>query len=1155
MNVINMPKEEAEELFYKFNDIHSERNVLLLGEKIRPEDIKTLFRLQWNTVITLMKKQEQIDELCLCLNNSTRRTLVLNHDIIERKLSTHSTGSSLSDVFDLNIIQLFDNSEEDSFHQNRKAKKILQKVLTNLLGTYGTLYCVGYSIEDSFLPNDLIECFIELEEKRNHDCIYMFGIECSFIDLTKYECNNVVLVAESLSELWDEYLKTYTSSEKDIYTENNDDLMIYIGGKTCFVPKSEIKDIMSFAQLLDFKTMTPTPKEKYRYRLWFASFLKHDMDTPKWYGYREKFYLKRDYHQQLIDVVNISLDQTKVLGHRAILLHGQSGSGKTIAMGLLAYKVFHEKKYPVIYISNPNVSFFNDGDDKKTNVYFERLKSCLQYLQNTKGANAILLIWDCSGHDRERFNYIKLYKCLKNYGINVVLVGTSYQLFSKSSTNKELYDIEASIAITEKDLLALELLLKKKARLDDEDSKFIIDHLRADLRNNRPNSENFLAILYNVFWNIRGDVANGIQKEFQRTLDDLKTAVNDDIGQYSFFTSITLKRYDQFKEKVRSLFGENIFDETIERFMILVAFFTYYNKEVSLDLAYSFLGVNSELIQKVLRAPIFSIQEYSDSITYKMRTRFEADLLLQSFYIFVKTDYKWIAHYLCELLYLIENDDFNSIAKNEIIEKITKIISGIGPNSNDLSDIKWPIREFVRYAPCIITSLYYAAEAVHDPRLIIQELSYSREYCNSIYRDASIREQQMTFDDFKSFFHDIFSPDEIDGLSPEDLEIELTDVIKDGNYFLNECDIIDFELRAYYDQIRIEVANSRISMGDESNLTEAIRICEGVLNDNTSAYAITAWLKAFNALLDQSSESNYEIIEKRMAFSEHAVQKNPDLLDDIYFVKEYLKAVKDNTQRINNEKLNIYHISSCQVVTSALLYCWIYAELHNKGIITTDDKAIRWNDAPKNSCISNAIYELMKTMEQYNDLVQSNSNCAFLYLQLYWLFYNEEPLSFKLEKQHTRFSLDNWKRIEEVAQIIINCTLNENVPFLHQSKYVLALSLIHQGNCHGAKHLFKEIKKKLDYGRYYVKHLICDESGIPFTYSGRNIRFNQDGRNEARMDVYQGNKLIASSAYFNRYNIVANSATVVDEFTRFDNNLMLGVGFMGISALKWDKGE
>lgn len=1196
-------KDHAWELHRSIVDF-SERNMLFLGSHFSPEKNSHILRLPWSTVFTTIQDEHKLGQLLRLLETDDRKVTHIHKSDALSEYTRLCGSNSSQDKRDLKVITIFEPSQAEETatsmiieRRNRQeATKILNHYAVNMLKNYGRFFFLGFDINDPLKPDDLLGCLVEITDARQGDeCIYFFDVMDELGELLNdfSEDSGIAHTPSSLEDFLKPHLDEADEDsiqDEDFYRfEKSSDIRFYADGHTVFIPRKEIKEIRPFAELLDFKKLTPEPKERYRYRLWFASFLNNDSLLPKWFGYKENFVLKRPFHDELINFVRKSLKNPGVSNHRPILLHGQSGSGKTVAMGLLAYTIFHEKQFPVIYITDPNVSFFDDTQND--NPHFNKLVSFLQYIQNNTKAKSVLLIWDCSGLDKERNDYIRLYRQLRNFGLNVVLVGTSYQLVGNENDPKSdtilsqktelspFLDILADVKLEDKDISSLDILLKKKARMDEDERKFVIDHLRKDMERNDGEEMNFLAMLYYVFWDIRDNLSHGVQKEFMETMNKLREYKPDPNSGY--FGQIALKNYETYQKLVTEHYTTERLRELIEDFTKITAIFTYYNKEISLDVVYNLLGTNLETLRYVLDAPIFSEQVYSNRISYRIRTKFEARLLLKSYNIDIQNDYRSIAEYICMILYRIESQFFNSSSESEIIESITRIISMIGPNSNPLNDTRWDDYDFCYLAPCFITALHLACIAVQDdPRLMVQELSLSREYCRYAHNTPEFNPLS-----YKEYFHffmkirkaewkaegvekvdwDKFESDEekdadyLDELADElgipsfdEYVPDLKEKLSIGEEFLEKNERLEQGRMVYFDQIKVDIANGLLTLGDDDSLKKAISQCERIVTSNMTGHAVVVWMKAHNKWAQRNDTENEVLIEKILSFAVNALQYNPEISNDRYFVREYFEALEMNTRNIGNRTLaELVSSMHCSHPTPAIIFCWVYSKLKQKEVIVCEDNRIIWNDVKGHENLKAEIDELLKVMNENADMIEVDSRCAYLRLQLYWLRHTGKPLNYKDEKQYVAMKLDEWKQVEKLCSGIITASGNSSSSmYTNHCKYVRALALIQMEQYDLAKALLREIKDDLVYMKHITKHIICDENGKPKKFSGNDVRLYDHDRSGGRVDVYTGTGKVLKEVYFNRFNITANTAQTIENGSRLED-LMMGIGFMGFSVLRW----
>ena len=123
--------------------------------------------------------------------------------------------------------------------------------------------------------------------------------------------------------------------------------------------------------------------------------------------------------------------------------------------------------------------------------------------------------------------------------------------------------------------------------------------------------------------------------------------------------------------------------------------------------------------------------------------------------------------------------------------------------------------------------------------------------------------------------------------------------------------------------------------------------------------------------------------------------------------------------------------------------------------------------------------------------------------------------------------------------------------YIYHCKYIKAIAYLQLGNYDSARKLLSEIKYKLNYMKVYTKHIICNSDGTPRLFSGKNVNLNDNDNSGGKLDMYTETGVSIKNVYFNRFNITANTAMVLEQNSRIEK-LMMGVGFMGINALRWE---
>ncbi len=1125
------------------------RNILFVGENFDFEKDSSVLDLKWNTVFTFLQEKEAVYKLQNLLQTDTRQVTLRDNNLEDAQKLAHQ-----HDYRNLNLISLWDDSK--TLRANKHiAEELINRFCAQSLLRFGYAYFVGYTEDGWFDAEERLMGAMTALFEREHCIVIDNCADTAFadfkeaIDAEKGNCNCFLLLKESLAAAW-KPLQTDNDEDWDdefaVETPDVNELLFFVNKKNMSMPKAKARSISSFARLLDYEELSPTPKPKYLHPSYFAAFLKNNTGYPKWFGYAEKYALERGFQKDLTEAVHNSLENPANFDHRPILLHGQSGAGKSVALGQLAYDIFHEKKFPVIYITNPTVTFSVDNkDNSEAAARYRDLFDFIKTLQDDYGAKSTLLIWDCSGFEYERTGYRKLYTYLRNGGLNVALVGTNYQLQNRQAQLKDFYDIPAEIKLNQEELAQFRAILKHKSGLE-------MDEVDAILRYS--NEENFLAILYNIFWDIRNDMSRGIYTEFRQTVKDILNAAPQTKAQDGLFGNIFVRNYEKFNAFISTIDQDRDNQSKLQDFSIYAAILTYFNMSISLDMIYDLLLVDTDTLIKVLNAPIFTTTEQFGNWHYRIRSRLEAEMLLRAYNMSPKSRNKEpFAIYICKLLYGIETAQFTSNSMEEAIEKVTRIISAIGPNSRENETLRWNSEDFYKYAPCLINALTEAGKACRDPRIMIQELTLTRELHAMLATDSVDLCSYETFYSVLKEARTVTDDGFFDLYNQESYIPSLDEKIEKAQSFLREEESCESSLRGYFAQIRIDIANGLIKRanGDLEMLRTAAKYCENVLkNATTDNYAITTWLWS-NIHLIKSTHSESErqaLAAEAINRADFSMQQSPERANDNYFVQACKELFSTSGEVIDLEKL----AEKLRVdPTPAMLYYCAYQECIQKGIIRIEPQ-FEWRSTQDTAMVKE-IYDRYFGAD-YFTVYAGDVKCLNLQMRLYWLMHNKMPLQLSGERQRTAFTLEQWQELNDLCELAKNLDATQNTFYLRfvralaqaQLGALSASSGAHFEECNNELTAIRNESRDGNFNQRPIpKYLLCNPDGTPILLKG-TIKTISETNGRGKMDVFVNGRVLPN-VHFNSNALSVNARPTAGDL---EEEICIGVGYMGISATR-----
>lgn len=326
-----------------------------------------------------------------------------------------------------------EDNEEDQYNEFREG---IKGVLQRLMQTTNHLYVIGYS-EDEF----------EISSFDRNICknsILFFGLsenKLSKTAVSRKDRFGFRFYEETLDELLPGNSQIDTLN--DTFENEDDSLLFYINGKMCAISRYELlstRNYISLANKFDVEGIVPYGREmQQRY---FMKFLESGSDSPpQWYAYapNTEFAVKRPFEAGLQYITNLALkgepmpDGKQYDSKKPIVLMGPPSSSKTVALGALAYYIYSQETYPVLFIRG-NIQKIVTSENR------EHLINLMQTINQLDANSKILLICDCSSH-QNTFTFAKsLASVLNNIGRRFVLVLSSYEHNENRGNEQDSYN-------------------------------------------------------------------------------------------------------------------------------------------------------------------------------------------------------------------------------------------------------------------------------------------------------------------------------------------------------------------------------------------------------------------------------------------------------------------------------------------------------------------------------------------------------------------------------------------------------------------------------------------------------------------------------------------------------------------------------------------
>lgn len=1102
----------------------NEPMLLFIGENFDYEKNNKLLDLPWSCIYESMKEDQMIIKR---LNNDNRlcRKIYRPEDIKGKVL----------DQKNLKVVRLFDeNADESSASARRKINKNASNLLDKipqLIQFIGMIVIIGYAEDDKA---DLDMMCTLLSELRNESIIYIG--KCS--NETHNELREILSEKKAIIEEEIEFLTV--DEDFDIeYQESIDNSVgvnrIYINEKLYNFEKGELFEISKFAEVLDYAKIHGQEIPAYLYQNYFYAFIKNSVYKPQWFGYKAGFNLERYFEAGLYRNVVRTLDNP-AKDNKPILVMGQTGSGKSIALANLAYKIFCDKQYPVIYMNNINLDFspkVQKIDGKINHTYSAQFKALDTLIQKYEaiGARNTLLIWDGSAFVRDRNKYISLYNVLRNKrGHNIVLVCSAYESFESElneDDNKPFKIVNVNVKFqknTEHDerdeLSKLRTLLKRKAKLDREEIDKIVNLIIA----NEMDYNNIMTTFYYLFYDIRAGIEQGIQNEAEKTLKEVISSVKFESQYVNDLKNAMIKAGAVVQRNFDSEDNASTENVNLKDFLICIAICSQYRLAMPSRMAFEILGVSEmEEMKKVLRIPFFSFDDEENmDFSIRIRTKLEAELLLKAYKVTVEEE----INYINNIIYSIsENDYFNQ--GNEI-DMVTTMLYRMGPNSGNLLIVK-KYQEYYLEISETLKKLREEREIV-SPSLGLQEITYMREYCLS----AEIADERK-------------------------IEL-LKSAIEIGDKLLGIFSRVSNLITAC-DMLTVEISNSRLRLCtlDKSLIfTESGKglndIRDVIAHNPDNIYAYHAMIEL--AILQYNEED--DDLEKAHLLAE--------LCDTVDRVREENLLMASNRYFIEpaNRVFQLYGQFKCDEYFDELVDQGNYAGIYLKSKRILSDAGLGQLNKEKytDKQISDIKYVIEELLEnsRYDEITSKSHQCQYLLLRLKWIVYNKKPI-FSANGKYTRMNVQEWEEIKQICEHYDETFIKSNIVEANSASsvlYILALAYAELDDFKASMRIVLKLKKDTEwygYGnRTRVKHYLCDDNGQLLTYSGS---FTPDTDEITEKGYVQIDKIkpewnnFKSGIYFHKHNI--KDIDIKSGLT--SNKFQLGLAYMGFSVFHGQSGR
>lgn len=770
----------------------------------------------------------------------------------------------------------------------------------------------------------------------------------------------------------------------------------------------------------------------------FRTFLSESYARPIWSGYRHGFAFSRDFEEKLYERVT-GLLAAKSISTDPVILHGQSGTGKTIALGALAARLRREKKCPVLFTERrafrPSLSdmdaFCNWAEDN--------------------GADATLVIWDGM---REPEDYTALLQYLASRGRrNVVVVGSCYP-DHVASLKKNASFIEAPPGFSP----------GEQHRFLDFLSK--LDPLVGQYMTNQQITDNtsFLVALYRLLPATRAQLTTGIRSEVDQAEQRIKKLAEHirrepELGSlaYAFQQAGLSPEVSFLSEAAEDIAGEarNQVQMLIDLVMVPGKFGLF----VPVELLFRSLGAGYSrgFLDVLSRTDIFRWDEDRvGNILIGPRQPLEAKLITQSRLGGAEGE----TEFACRLIGAVSA---SASGDNPEVQFVVDLIRNMGPNGQSpnyyrphfkkLSDKLGELR---------------SQHSVINPRLMLQEATLLREY---VIKEQSTRQTTAA----------------------GTLLSKAEETLRTGIEYLTEHEPRN---RLLHSMFLVELATTlgtlaRQTVQESGDISAALGLYEEVQLIFQETWATNPDM--FH-IVDVMAWTSMDILKQRDLDSKIIAETSATILHVLTQADDGTLPTYDR-ERLGQRRMQIAGCLGDQKMSEeafeALRQAGSTAGYYLRACQLAGEDTLR-SQRLRSADIDTAQAALQFLHDSYAH-IRSDGRCLYLMFRLWWMVHTGTQ-TFAMERQSVPLSAEDWRFCDELVESIL--ALRDFQDDL-KLKFFHGLAAYHLGAIDETLRVFGELEKSAEHlgRRRIVKSYVASNAdGSPRTYTGHVKTIDRQGR-------------------------------------------------------------
>src|SRR5579859_529544 len=948
----------------------------------------------------------------------------------------------------------------------------LIKRLPDIVTPFGTLIIEGYAGSLDWLKLDVLTATLDgLNSRPTH----IFSVTGTLAE--EFEDNEDIqaLVKEGKLILHAERLATCILEgihEKLLHIEESmpkvaEGRRISLENGPVIVPADLWRQVSRTATILDDTiTLSEAKYSEEKEYADFRTFLGGSNQKAVWSGYKRGFAFSRDYEKQLYNKV-IGLLKAKKTPSNPIIVHGQTGTGKTVALRALAYKIRQEKKHLVLFIDRRTQGEVN---------HFAIERFCKWADENK--APACLIIWDGMVEIEQ---YTDLLTYLVGRGRKVVVVGSCYRLTRKIKAHDLIF--EAPNRLQESTELP---------RFNEFLKKFNVTVYQVgNLHLKKKPDDTFLVTLYHLLPDTKPRIRMGILDEFynaeQRLSEYVKERkldpVYDTVLAYKLFEAglIELEKLTLSNEE-KEFSHEDLTE--IKKLTGLVMVPGSLGLKVPLELLLHTLDkLGQENFIDILRQSDIIQCVLDDVGNYVVTPRhpLEAQIFMLNRIGGPSYEVEYIQKLLAEI------NDNGGISNNPEVQFAVDLLRRLRPDEQTAKSNRYTAgRRYVDYFHQLAKTLeeLRTKRSIINPRLMLQEATLLREYV--INQDM----KKKNLADGNEANNGNIPPENTEG-STVALQMldKAEDIVRDALDMVQaDTQNAKFRSRLYVELASILGTRMKTLLREvEFDPEDALELFKDIRRQVLVARALDA--ENFYPI-DVLSWVTTAIFTKGLLSEQEQLEAEADIFHifemadtedfDFHQLERFHRRRVEIAQMLKKQEITqdaldrLQKMGSCAGYYLKAFFMAGYQPGELVNTVLSEDRILLCKQA-------------VAYLEENRHAIRQDGRCLFLLLRLWWMSHTKFPIFYHEERQILPFSQNQWLYCLDLLNDLRRAGSEDeyNTPPIN---YLRGLAAFHLEQTEEAFTIFKEVEQEAETmqgkGRIRYNYLASAGPNSPINYRG-----------------------------------------------------------------------